>query len=321
MSEQAMSSGPATLESNTSALELRGVKKRYGQKEALVGLDLSVPRGSIFGLVGPNGAGKTTTFSILCGYVTPDEGVVDILGKGTFDPALHRGKVTALPQDSALGRDMPVAEQLVFFAQLQGRTAAEARGDVERLLTVVDLADRARDRVRMLSHGMMRRMGIAQAFLGVPELVLLDEPTNGLDPRQAGQVRDFIASQRGTRTIIVSSHNLNEIEALCDHVALIDRGRVVMAGPVGQVTGRQADIRIGLSLGPVPLEALRVGLAEDEIRWEEAPRTLNIRFKAREGREAEDVIAEALSILLQHGARIGSVQRGQSLERTFLEST
>ncbi len=302
-----------------AALSLRAVGKNYGRIRALDGLDLVVPRGSVFGLVGPNGAGKTTTFSIVCGWLRANRGEVDVLGEGAFDPARHRGRVTALPQDSALGRDMTVVEQLTHLGRLQGLGARETREEVERILALVDLTDRARDRVRTLSHGMLRRVGIGQAFLGDPELVLLDEPTNGLDPRQAHTIREFIAAQRGTRTIVVSSHNLHEIETVCDHVALIDRGRVVMAGPVSAVTGRDDEVRITLAEGPVPLTETRAALAGDTAEWDEADRVLTLRFQEKPGRAAEDVTGAALRALLAGGARVSSVARGQSLERTYLE--
>jgi ABC-type multidrug transport system ATPase subunit len=308
-------------DSSGFALALTGVNKRYGKTRAVDGLDLRVPRGSIFGLVGPNGAGKTTTFAIICGFLRADGGTVDLLGAGPFDPAVHRGRVTALPQDSALGRDMPLDEQLAFFGRLQGVPRSEIRREVQRILEVVDLADRARHRTKTLSHGMLRRLGIGQAFLGDPELVLLDEPTNGLDPRQAHQIRSFVDAQRGQRTIIVSSHNLNEIESMCDHVALIDHGKVVMSGAVAQVTGRDGEVRITVAPGPLPLEPLQAALSLDRVEWNEQGRMLKIRFTRQADRQAEEVIGEALQVLLQHGARISGVTRGQSLERAYLEYT
>jgi ABC-2 type transport system ATP-binding protein len=301
------------------ALTFHAVGKSYGRIRALDGMDLAVPRGSVFGLVGPNGAGKTTTFSLACGWLRADRGRVDVLDEGPFDPVRHRGRVTALPQDSALGREMTVVEQLAHLGRLQGISARAIRGEVERILELVDLKERARDRVRTLSHGMLRRVGIGQAFLGDPELVLLDEPTNGLDPRQAHSIREFVAAQRGTRTIVISSHNLHEIETVCDHVALIDRGRVVVAGPVSAVTGRDAEVRIALADGPVPLEETRAALTGDVVEWDEGTRTLTLRFQVRPGRVAEDVTGVALRALLAGGARIASVTRGQSLERRYLE--
>jgi ABC-2 type transport system ATP-binding protein len=302
-----------------AALSLRGVGKRYGKITALNGMDLQVPRGSIFGLVGQNGAGKTTTFAIACGYLRADRGEVSLLGEGRFNPRRHRGRVTALPQDAALGRDFTLVDQLTCLGRLQGIGKKAIRGEVERILHLVDLTSRAGTRTRTLSHGMLRRLGIGQAFLGNPELVLLDEPTNGLDPRQAHDIRGFIASQRGTRTIVVSSHNLHEIETVCDHVALMEAGRVAVCGPIGEVTGRNDEILITLAEGPRPLAEVEQALAGDAVTWDEKARVLRIRYVARAERQGEDVIGTALRVLLAANARIGEVSRGQSLERTYLE--
>jgi len=300
------------------ALSLKGVGKNYGRIQALQGLDMEVPRGSIFGLVGPNGAGKTTTFAISCGFLRPDRGTVNILGDGPFDPGKHRGRITALPQDSALGRELTLVDLLTYLGRLQGVSRQDIGGEVARILKLVDLTDRAQSRTKTLSHGMLRRVGIGQAFLGNPDLVLLDEPTNGLDPRQARDIRDFIASQRGTRTIIVSSHNLHEIETMCDHVALVDHGRVVMAGPISQVTGCNEEVQIALAEGPRPLDKLRSALPGDLVDWDEAAKAMKIRYTSKPDRQTEEVIGIALRALLDSGARISSVSRGQSLERAYL---
>ncbi len=304
-----------------SVLTFRGVRKRYGKTVALDGLDLDIPRGSIFGLVGPNGAGKTTTFAVACGFVRPDGGTVDLFGEGPFDPARHRGRVSALPQDAQIGRDMPLEDQLEFLARLQGLGREEARRQVWQAVGLADVASRARARTRTLSHGMIKRVAIAQAFLGNPELVLLDEPTSGLDPRQAEAIRAHIGDQRGKRTVVVSSHNLNEIEAVCDHVAMIEAGRVVVAGPLDRITGKDQEVRISLAPGPNPLAELREVLAGDSVVWLEEHGTLVIRFAADPARQAEDVIAAALRVLLDHGARVSEVVKGQTLERAYLEST
>jgi ABC-type multidrug transport system ATPase subunit len=301
------------------ALSLSGVGKRYGRIQALDGLELHVPRGSIFGLVGPNGAGKTTTFAIACGFLRADRGSVNLLGGGVFNPKRHRGRITALPQDAALGRDLTLVDQLTYLGRLQGIGRKEIRGEVERILNLVDLTGRAGTRTKTLSHGMLRRLGIGQAFLGDPELVLLDEPTNGLDPRQAHDIRGFIAAQRGRRTIVISSHNLHEIETICDQVALMDAGRVVVSGPIAQVTGKNDEILITVAEGPLPLTEVRVALAGDAVEWSETARVLKIRYTSGPDRQGEDVIGAALRALLAGGARIAAVSRGQSLERRYLE--
>ena len=306
-------------DSNAPALRLAAVGKSYGSLQALNGLDLEVPRGSIFGLVGQNGAGKTTAFAVACGFLRPDRGTVNLLGDGPFNAKRHRGRLTALPQDAALGRDLTLVDQLTYLGRLQGVPRSKIRGEVERILHLVDLTDRASHRTKTLSHGMLRRLGIGQAFLGEPELVLLDEPTNGLDPRQAHDIRTFIASQRGTRAIVVSSHNLHELETICDHVALIDRGRLMKSGSISDVTGRNDEIQIALAAGPRPLDLIRAALPGETVEWDDASGVLKIRYVARPGRETEELIGAALRVLLDHGARISSVNRGQSLERTYLE--
>jgi ABC-type multidrug transport system ATPase subunit len=304
---------------STTALRFEGIRKRYGSIQALDGLSLEVPRGSIFGLVGPNGAGKTTAFAIMCGFLRPDSGAVSILGEGRFNPRHHRGRITALPQDAALGRDLTVVDLLSYLGRLQGIPRGQIRTEVERILKLVDLTDRAKSRAKTLSHGMLRRLGIGQAFLGNPEIVLLDEPTNGLDPRQAHEIRQFIAAQRGARAIIVSSHNLHEIETICDRLALIDHGRLVMGGIMSEITGQNEEICIALGDGPIPLMQLQAALPGDVVEWDEAARALKIRFAAKPNRQAEDVISAALRTLLDAGARISAVSRGQSLERAFLD--
>ncbi len=308
-----------TTPHSTPALRLDAIRKNYGALKALDGLSMEVPRGSIFGLVGPNGAGKTTTFAIMCGLLQPDGGSVSLFDLGPFSARKHRGRVSALPQDAALGRDLTCVDLLTYLGRLQGIPRPQIRGEVERILKLVDLTDRAKSRARTLSHGMLRRLGIGQAFLGNPELVLLDEPTNGLDPRQAHEIRQFIAAQRGTRAIVVSSHNLHEIETICDRVALIDHGRLVRSGTIGDVTGQNEEICITLGQGPAPIEELRQALAGDMLDWDTNNHSLRIRFNRSAERQAEDVTSAALRTLLQHGARISEVSRGQSLERAFLD--
>jgi len=164
------------------ALSLRGVDKAYGKTTALRGLDLDVPAGALVGLIGPNGAGKTTAFGIVGGTVRPDAGRIDVLGAGPFDPAQHAGRVGLLPQDSELNPHTPVRDLLRFFGRLQGLGRRQAEVEADRVPTLVELRERAGSKIRQLSHGMRRRVAVAQALLGSPELVLLDEPTSGLDP-------------------------------------------------------------------------------------------------------------------------------------------
>jgi ABC-2 type transport system ATP-binding protein len=305
-----------------AAIRFAEVDKRFGATRALRGLSLEVPGGTLFGLIGPNGAGKTTAFSIACGFLRPDAGQVEVLGEQGFDPARLKGRVTALPQDAALGRETRCLDHLVYFGRLQGLDPQRARRDGERLLEEVGLGDRKRSRAKTLSHGMLRRLAVAQALIGEPELVLLDEPTSGLDPRHAHEIRELLRRARTAgRTVVISSHNLPELETLCEHVAFIDKGQAVAAGPTDVVTGKGQEVEVELSAGPVPLEALKALLPSDEVTWDAVRRVLRVMFRTSPGREAEDVIAATLRLLLDGGARISGVRRGASLEKKFLEMT
>ena len=294
------------------ALVLRGVRKRYGRNAALDGLDLEIPRGVVCGMIGPNGAGKTTAFGIVGGYVRPDGGDIDVLGAGAFDPLRMAGRVTLLPQDCELNPYTPVRALLAHYASLQGMTRRESLREADRVLDMVELRDRARSRIRQLSHGMRRRVAVAQAFLGSPELVLLDEPTNGLDPELVIRMRELFVKQRGNRTLVVSSHNLLELEAACDHVVFLDRGRCVRAGTIDEVTARGAVVRILLE-APVATESLAAALPGATLTWEGT--TLVIAAPA--GSPAE-LNAIALPALLAAGARILEVRQGHSLEATYM---
>ncbi len=304
--------GETRERSGPSALQLRGVIKRYGKQRGLDGLDLAVPRGSVFGLVGPNGAGKTTTFGIVSGALRADEGHVDILGGGAFDASRHAGRVAVLPQDCALNAHSSATQLLTFFARLQGLNAKAARKDAARVLEMVKLGDRADARVGQLSHGMRRRLAVAQAFLGEPELVLLDEPTGGLDPALVAMMRELLRSQRGKRTVIVSTHILADVESTCDHFAFIEAGRCVRSGPLQELTRSVGLVRVRVA-GPVVLEELaflqgrQPAIAGDELRYLLSP-----------DEDVSETQARLIPALIAAGVRILEIRLGESLEAAYL---
>ena len=238
------------------ALETRGLVKRYGFRRVLDGFTLAVPRGAVLGLVGANGAGKTTWMMTVAGLLRPTSGTIDILGNGPFDAAVHSGRFALLPQDSELPLEATPAGLLYRFGRLQGLSANEARRSAAEVLAAVNLADRAKSSIRSLSHGMRMRVRAAQCFLGNPELVLLDEPLNGLDPLEADRLRRFIRAHAGRQTIVVSSHNLHDVEQLCTHVAFVEKGRVTRMDTLGALTR-------GRSLEKVYLEQAGDRPAED----------------------------------------------------------
>jgi ABC-2 type transport system ATP-binding protein len=213
------------------AVETAGLTKRFGERLAVDDVDLCVPRGVAFGYLGPNGAGKTTLIRMLLGLTPASAGSMQLLGLPVPDRRAH-----------ALARVGAIVEEPRFYGHLTGRenlqliTAARANGSVariDRVLERVGLAARADERVKAYSLGMKQRLGIARCLLADPELLILDEPMNGLDPAGIQEfrafVRDFVAEGR---TIVLSSHLLDEVEKTCDHVAIVDRGRIVVQGSI-----------------------------------------------------------------------------------------
>ena len=228
-------------------VDCQSLTKHYGSTIALDNVTLALPAGEPIALIGPNGAGKTTLLSLLCGFIRASSGQVNILGEPPGSQNLS-GRLSALPQDALLDPRLSVGRQLRFFAQLQGMNRPQARDDVMRVLQTVDLLDSIDAKPVNLSHGMRKRVAIAQALLGSPELVLLDEPTAGIDPPNARMIRDLVRQQSTHTTFIVSSHNLDELERLCGSVIYLEKGRLISFGPVVDdnahefVTLRLADV-------------------------------------------------------------------------------
>lgn len=218
------------------AISTRDLVKRYGRTRALDGFTLDVPAGAILGLVGPNGAGKTTWMMCVAGYLRPTSGEIGILGGGPFDAGACSGRLAILPQDSELPLEMTPESLFVTFARLQGMDARSARRAAERTLEDVNLAAHARKAIRSLSHGMRKRVMAGQCFLGNPEVILLDEPMNGLDPEEAARMRNLIRQDAGKRTVVISSHNLADLERLCTHIAFVEAGKVTRVATVEELT-------------------------------------------------------------------------------------
>lgn len=298
-----------------SALTFRDVRKRYpGGNQALDGLTFEIPKGTIAGFVGPNGAGKTTAFSVVSGFLPPDGGEIDILGTGGFEAQTLKGRLGVLPQDAALPEQHTPRELIVHLGRLQGLSGAEARAEADRVLTAVSLDDRARSRIASLSHGMRRRVAVASALCGDPELVLLDEPLAGLDPVQAHALRDTLAALGGERTLVVSSHNLAELERICDWVVMLVEGRCVRQGTLQEVTGRGQVVRWGLGAA-APLEALEAALPGH--RFELDGDTL-LQHVPPEG-DPDTASVVVMRVLSEARVPVRSVARGVALEQRFID--
>lgn len=204
-------------------IKASGLSKSYGAKQALNNVSFEIQNGAPVALVGPNGAGKTTLFSLLCGYINPSHGELSILGHKPGSAALFN-QVSALPQDAQLDPRFNIDKQLAFYGKLQGMGAKQSHNEALRVLDLVGLKEVAKQRAGDLSHGMRKRVTIAQALIGSPKIVMLDEATAGLDPIHAREVRELVSSLSDEATFILSSHDLTELERLCSQVLHLDKG-------------------------------------------------------------------------------------------------
>jgi len=208
-----------------SLIQCNNITKRYGSTLALDDVSLSLEAGAPIALIGPNGAGKTTLFSLLCGFLRATSGDVKIMGYAPSDTKLH-GRLAALPQDANLDPRFTVGHQLVLLARLQGLSSSAANKEARRVLDKVGLPEVIATKPEALSHGMRKRVMLAQALMGSPELILLDEPTAGLDPPNVKVMRSLIAEAASNATFIISSHNLDELEKVCQSVVHLEKGKL-----------------------------------------------------------------------------------------------
>ena len=299
------------------ALATRGLRKSYGKRAALNGLDLTVPSGVVYGFLGPNGAGKTTTMRILTGLIHPDAGDVEVLGlpfgrrdrKRLFD-------VGALIESPSFYPFLSARENLRALGAAGARTT---RARIEELLTLVGLTDRASDRVSTYSLGMKQRLGIAGTLLSDPRLLLLDEPANGLDPAGIVAMRDTLRRLAAEgKTVFVSSHILGEVQQLADVVGIIANGQLVREGPIEQLLTSSGVVRVRIE----PSETGAAVAAIDALagagataRVDEPDGTwLNVRFAPERSAEVNRTLAAA-------GIYASRLETGTDLESLFLELT
>lgn len=208
-------------------IEVQDLTKRFSRHTAVGGISFEVGRGEIVGFLGPNGAGKTTTLRMLTGYLPPSSGRVEVAGFDVFRNSVGaRQRIGYMPENVPLYDDMRVREYLRFRAHLKGLTRREARRRVGEVLETCGLTEVRRKMIRVLSKGYRQRVGLADALVHSPDLLILDEPTNGLDPNQIRQIRELIRRLGETHTILLSTHILSEVEMTCGRVIIIDNGRI-----------------------------------------------------------------------------------------------
>jgi len=209
-------------------LTLTNIRRRFGDVTAVDGVSIAIERGEIFGLLGPNGAGKTTTINMAVGLLEPDDGSVDIAGEGSPTRPEVRRRLGVATQSLAIYDEMTGAENLAFFGRLYAIPRVELSRRVDELLTLTGLTEKASKRVGTYSGGMKRRLNLAAALIHAPDLLLLDEPTAGVDPQSRNAIFEIVQRLRDEgRTILYTTHYMEEAERLCDRVAIIDHGRIL----------------------------------------------------------------------------------------------
>jgi ABC-2 type transport system ATP-binding protein len=298
------------------ALATRGLEKRYGSRVALAGLDLSVPSGVVYGFLGPNGAGKTTTMRLLTGLIHPDAGTIELLGR-PFGKSDRRRlfEVGALIESPSFYPYLSGRENL---RSLAATGAPTSNSRIEELLELVGLRPRARDRVQTYSLGMKQRLGIAAALLSDPRLLLLDEPSNGLDPAGIVAMRETLRRLASTgKTVFVSSHVLGEVEQLADVIGIIASGRLVREGPIEQLLHGEGVVRVRVA--PDQVEPARtvlgslvpvgeVSVVPGDEGW------LSVRIETTRAADVNRTLAST-------GIYASGLETGSDLESLFLELT
>ena len=307
-------------------IEVNNLVKRYGDHTAVDHLSFKIEKGKIYGFLGPNGAGKSTTMNMITGYIASTEGTVTIDGHDILEePEQAKKCIGYLPEIPPLYFDMTVQEYMNFAADLKKIPKNEKKNMVEEVMEMVKISDMRNRLIKNLSKGYRQRVGLAQAILGYPEVIILDEPTVGLDPKQIIEIRDLIKSLKKKHTVILSSHILSEVSAVCDYVLIISHGKLVASdtpdnlGKLAQgsntltllVKGDKDKIRI--FLGEIEgVKEIEINTAKDQEGWE-------VKLSTEEN---TDVREEVFFKMAEHNYPILEMQSKKvSLEEIFLELT
>lgn len=301
------------------AVEINGLTKKYGPLTAVNKLNLKVAKGSIHGFLGPNGAGKTTTIKILVGLLKPDEGVVSVLGKEVHgDQADTRLRIGYMPELPKFPKHLKGSELLDIYGRMYGMTVKQRLEQIPKLIELVGLKGRENDLIGRYSKGMQQRIGIAQALLNNPELVILDEPSLGLDPVGMVEVRELVKTiSKEGMTVFVSSHLLYEVEQICSDVTIINRGTMLVTGTLQNVSG--------MLTGPALIHAEVARLSDAIVQA-----LKNLPFVTNVGQSGnqlsiqvathEDVRVQVSETITKTGGVIvGMSMKGSNLEDVFMQ--
>jgi len=296
----------------SAVVEATGLTKRYGAVVAVDGIDLTIEKGEVFGLLGPNGSGKTTTILLLLGLTDPTAGAVRVLGLDPLrQPLAVKRQVGYLPDQVGFYDHLTGRENLAYTARLIGLVAADARERIASAIDRVRLSEIADRRVGTYSHGMRQRLGVADVLLKEAEIAILDEPTSGLDPQSTQELLDLIGelSQEGM-TIILSSHLLGMVQTVCDRVALFNRGRI---GLVGRVADLTTDV-----LGGTHVVEVEADGADLKAVLKGAPHITHVSEK-RSGNWRVDTDSDARADIARRVVQAGGALHSMSIRRTTLD--
>ncbi len=304
------------------AVETAGLTKRFGARAAIDSVDLRVPRGSAFGFLGPNGAGKTTMIRMLLGLTHASAGTMSVLGHPVpSERAEALARVGAIVEEPRFHPQLTGRENLRIVAAVRGPQTHER---IAPALRRVGLSERADERVKKYSLGMRQRLGVARCLLADPQLLILDEPTNGLDPGGIQEFREMIRAmvEQEGRTVFISSHLLDEVEKICDHAAIVDRGKILMQGAISELAEGSArhELIVGVDDPARALELLQAG--DSVLQAQRSDEGLRVVLGEAPGVSAAENAAAVNAALVGAGLAVSRLEPvRQSLEKRFLEVT
>ena len=295
------------------AISIKNVKKTLGNREVLKGISFDVEMGDIFGYLGPNGAGKTTTIRILLGLFQADFGKLEILGQD-IKLSETRNKIGFVLDADGLYDNMTAEENMEYYARIYGLFKANKR--IRELLDMVDLRNRAKDRVNTYSKGMRQRLALARAMVHDPEVLILDEPTSGVDPSGQIEIRQIMIemARKKNKTIFLSSHNLDEVQRICNRIALLDRGEIKLYGELESLRQGMSKRMVIIETAQFIPESLLNELKGLSFLGLQETKGNNLIFSPQQGTEISDII----SILAARGVKIEEATRKEaSLEEMY----
>ena len=308
-------------------IEAVDLTKRYGNVNALRGVSFSVPKGQVVGFLGPNGAGKTTTMKILTGFLAPTSGTAIVDGQDvTIDPLPAQRKIGYLPEGNPLYGEFRVDEALKFAAEMHGLRGAERDAAIDEAIEAVSLGDKRRRTCGTMSRGERQRVGLAQALLHRPQVLILDEPTSGLDPNQQAEMRALIRSLGRERTVILSTHILPEVEAVCDRALIVARGTLVADGTVEEIRAKGSRSGVAAVVRAAKEDVVLDAFADlpgfdavDVTSVADEPGLVRVRLTGDPSRESCERVAARAA---QRGLPLSSLEAGRaSLEAIFAALT